>query len=118
MYSSVQFLQEVYASSASPHHPSCHQTSRGRKDGVPLPGNRGVLQKLHGGLETHLLQRRAVGFHANAVEGFIGALKGHVVRDEREVSVVHSYAVHFEHTRYLLECTKQWIIATTNNFVS
>ena len=50
-------------------------------------------------LKALLLKGRAVGLHADVVEGLVGALKRHVVRNEREVPVIHMHAIHLEDTK-------------------
>ncbi len=58
---------------------------------------------MKGRLKTHLLEGGAVRFHADAVEWLVGSLKGHVVRNERQVTMIHVDAVHLEDSRYLLQ---------------
>ena len=58
---------------------------------------------MHGGLKTHLLEGRAIGFNSHAVERFVRAFKRHVVGYEGQVPVVNLDTVHLENITYLLE---------------
>ena len=60
------------------------------------------LQELHCSFETHLLQRRRVRLHCDAVESFVAALERHVVGDERQVVVVDVDAVRCEDVTHFL----------------
>ena len=75
-----------------------HQAGRGGGEVVHSSRHCGRLEEVHCSLKAHLLQRRAVGFHAYSVEGLVDPLKGHVVSDEGEVARVNCNVVDLEHT--------------------
>ena len=96
-------LQEFKGPSSSMYHSASHQAGRGRHELVYSPSHRSCLEKVHGCLKTHLLQRRAVCFQSHTIERLVGSLKCHVVSNEREMAMVNCNIVHLEHTGYLLQ---------------
>ncbi len=86
----VHHLERPGAAEAGLAH---HQAGGGRLERVPLAAQSRRPQERYRRLERHLLQRRGVVLDAHAVEGPVGAVEGHVVRDEGEVPRVHHDAV-------------------------
>lgn len=74
-------------------------------------------KKPHATLKRHLLYRRGIGLQTDPVERSIHTLKGHILRNQWEMTRVYGDAVHREHITHLLQRQQEykgwkWLVNT------